>query len=374
MLNKFSFSSDSFQLAGLEECLTRIEDNAANIDDPQSAPINEFKWLTECGAMKIVTPGELLDFNTPNTSAILDLLKQVGKANLSVGRIYEGHINALYLIHLYATNQQKNKWYKAVSEDGALFGVWNTQNETGISYEKNTNGWLINGAKTFCSGAAIVTHALITGNINSDNRTGWQMMILDMKRVSNNRIDRSSWQTLGMKASGSFTVDFSGYQTNEQELLGTPGEYLKQPYFSGGAIRFAAVQLGGAEAIVKHTLSYLKKMQRTSDPVQKMRLSAMLSDIQTGNLWISTAGKNFDDWVKNKDNSDDLIAYANMARTIIEEIGIKVMNESNRCVGARGLMNGSPLERLNRDLTFYLRQPAPDATRLAITDYFLNLT
>jgi hypothetical protein len=48
------------------------------------------------------------------------------------------------------------------------------------------------------------------------------------------------------------------------------------------------------------------------------------------------------------------------------------MQHSNQSVGARGLMSDSPLERLQRDLTFYLRQPAPDATRLAIADYYLT--
>ncbi len=42
---------------------------------------------------------------------------------------------------------------------------------------------------------------------------------------------------------------------------------------------------------------------------------------------------------------------------------------AERSVGARGLMRPQPFERIHRDLTFYLRQPAPDATVVDIGQY-----
>jgi alkylation response protein AidB-like acyl-CoA dehydrogenase len=56
----------------------------------------------------------------------------------------------------------------------------------------------------------------------------------------------------------------------------------------------------------------------------------------------------------------------------IEEICLKIMDESNRCVGARGLMFPYTLERVYRDLSFYLRQPAPDATRMNVARFFID--
>ena len=358
--------------ADIEDTLKKIESIADAGDQLPQAPVREFKWLAEAGLLEIVLPGAALDFNEGHTAELLMLLKKVGKANLSIGRIYEGHINALYLIHLYGTKSQKHQWYNKVITEHALFGVWNTQVDSGVNYISSGQDLNIEGSKTFCSGAEIVTHALITGNIKNSSRTGWQMMILQMDKLDDNRIDRSTWQTMGMKASGSFTVDFSGYAVDDEELLGSPGQYLGQPYFNGGAIRFAAVQLGGAEAIASHTLAFLAGMDRTDDPIQKMRLAGIMTDITTGNLWIEQAGRNYDSWASQPEQNADLIAFANMTRTVIEEIGIKVMNESNRCVGARGLMPPFSLGRLNRDLTFYLRQPAPDATRINVAEYFIN--
>lgn len=362
----------TFDWLRFREVLIEIEAMATETENDPNGPVKEFELLHHCGALELVLPGHTLDFNRPNTPALLQLLNAIGKANLSVGRIFEGHINTLYLIHLYATPEQRRKWFDGVIENGDIFGIWNTQNQNGIQYNETNSQLEIAGSKTFCSGAILVNKALITGNIKTFERDGWQMAIIDMDRISKDQIDKESWKPLGMKASGSYTVNFSGYQLDDSELLGEPGIYLKQPYFNGGAIRFAAVQLGGAEAIAEHTTNYLKELNRTDDPFQQLRLSSIMSAVMSGRLWLEQAGKYFDSWVNEGDHDEDLIAFANMTRVNIEEICLTVMDNSNRCVGARGLMETGNLGRIFRDLTFYLRQPAPDATRLNVAKFFIN--
>jgi len=353
-------------------CLGQIKKMATASDIADVTPVEEFKLLAKAGLLKITLPNQLLDFKQKHTKKLLQLLKEVGKANLSVGRIFEGHINALYLVHLFATDSQKNTWYNKVLNNDALFGVWNTQTSNGVKFVPDNQHLQIAGAKTFCSGAAIVTHALITGNIDIQHRKGWQMLIMEMSKIGEANIDKSCWKTLGMKASGSFNVDFTGYKIDNKEFLAEPGQYFKQPFFNGGAIRFAAVQLGGIEAIAEETLAYLRLLGRMEDPLQNTRIAHIMTAVTAGNLWISQAGDNFDKWVDEPAKSADLIAFANMTRTAIEETGILVMKESNECVGARGLMHPFIIERLYRDLSFYLRQPAPDATKLDIATYFFN--
>ncbi|RZM22069.1 MAG: glycosyltransferase, partial [Pedobacter sp.] len=110
----------------ISDALKKIAANASQSDDPTQPALQEIEWLREAGALTITLPGAPLDFNKGNTPELLQLLKDVGKANLSIGRIYEGHINALHLVHLYATDTQREQWYKD-AEAGMLFGVWNTQ-------------------------------------------------------------------------------------------------------------------------------------------------------------------------------------------------------------------------------------------------------
>ncbi|MGB3586113.1 MAG: acyl-CoA dehydrogenase family protein [Tunicatimonas sp.] len=349
-----------------EQLATIREQQQYGADD--DFPFQEFHELREADLLQITLPDQPLDFATPTTRELLNLLKLVGKGNLSVGRIYEGHINALYLIHLFGTTAQQQYWYQNVQLSQHLFGVWNTQMNDGITIQDLGDGkYQLQGCKTFCSGAQWVTRPIITGKLLSERGEdlGWQMVVVPLDEQEHLPVDDSFWKPLGMKASVSHKIDFSQVVLTDQDLLGNPDDYHQQPHFSGGAIRFAAVHLGGAEAIFDATRNYLQKLMRTNDPYQQMRLGEMAALIESGNLWINSAGERTDGNLP----SDVTIQYANMVRTAIEKICLDTLRLSERCVGARGLLYPEPFARLHADLTTYLRQPAPDQALAQVGAY-----
>ena len=352
----------------------QISDVAAHTDTDETFPEEAFGKLADAGLLAVTLPGRQLDSQLPRTSQLLQLLKRIGAANLSVGRVYEGHINALNLINLYATPEQKTRWYADVNQHDRLFSVWNTQAGDGVKIHTIGNGrYRLEGAKTFCSGSGWIQRPLVTGQLLGDSsKQGWQMCIIPTERVGEISEDTSFWKPLGMRASVSYKLDFTGIELNENDLLGQPDDYYRQPYFSGGASRFAAVQLGGAEALFNATRDLLTSMHRTDDPIQRTRIAEMAWLIESGNQWLSAAGENTDAWRADENGAEKIVAYANMTRTAIEEICLRVMPLAERSVGARGLMRPLPFERIHRDLTFYLRQPAPDATILDIGRYVLD--
>ncbi|GAB3548911.1 acyl-CoA dehydrogenase family protein [Spirosoma fluminis] len=357
----------------LNNLVTRIASIAADTDDEQRFPSEAFQYLAEAGLLGVTLPEQPLDSQLPTTAQLLQLLKLMGAGNLAVGRIYEGHINALKLISLYASPDQKQLWYADVAAHNRLFSVWNTQAADGVKIHAIGNGrYVLEGAKTFCSGAGWIQRPLVTGELVGGEKTGWQMCIIPTEQVKAIPQDDRFWQPLGMRASVSYKLDFTGVELSESDLLGQPDDYYRQPHFSGGAIRFAAVQLGGAEALFNATRDYLSTLNRTDDSFQRTRLGEMAYLIESGNQWINQAGAKADEWLNRTNESAKIIAYANMTRVAIEEICLRTMQLAERSVGARGLMRPLPFERIHRDLTFYLRQPAPDATIVDLGHYVLT--
>jgi alkylation response protein AidB-like acyl-CoA dehydrogenase len=122
--------------------------------------------------------------------------------------------------------------------------------------------------------------------------------------------------------------------------------YFRQPWLTTGVIRFAAVQLGGAEALFDATRRYLNDLNRTTDPYQQARLGRMVIALESGNLWLRGAAEQVKayapifagDLAQPQEQADHLIAYANMVRTTIEHICMDVMQLCERSVGARGLL------------------------------------
>lgn len=350
-------------IAQMLDCAARVAErcaaHAAAIDFEGAFPADEFGWLHEAGLLTAPLRPDLggvgvgvLPGTTPD---LLTLLRHVGRGNLAVGRLYEGHVNALLLLQTFGTPAQQEAW-AADARAGRQFSVWNTQAEDGVHVHALPSGkFQLQGAKTFASGAQHVARPLITG---ADDGGGWQMVIVPTERVQPALTDSSFWQPLGMRATASVHMDFSGIEVGAEDLLGQPGDYYTQPAFGGGGIRFMAVQVGGAAAVLDQTRQFLRETGRTGDLFQRERVGKMASLVETGNLWLRGAGEITD---RPGMDADTVVQYAHMARAVIENICLDVLRLSERCIGARGLLRPHPFERIHRDLTLYLRQPGSDA-------------
>ncbi len=358
-------------LARASAIAERCAANAASVDYEGGFPTEEFGWLHRAGLLQAPLRRDLggagLGTEPDSILPLLHLLKEIGRGNLSVGRVYEGHVNALWLVQTYGTEDQIAA-YAADARAGHVFAVWNTEAADGVKITPQGNGrYVLQGAKTFGSGASYVTRPFVNGALPDG---GWQMCIVPMERVATST-DPSWWQPLGMRASASFKVDFTGVEVDDMALIGSPGEYTREPWFSGGAIRFAAVQLGGAEALFDATRTYLQSLKRTDDPYQRMRIGEMAIQIESGALWLAGAARA----AQQADAQPAaFLAYTAMMRTAIEQICTSVMDTAARCVGARGLLRPYPMERMIRDLMLYLRQPAPDAALARVGAYALERT
>ncbi|GAB4443499.1 MAG: hypothetical protein OHK0035_36930 [Cyanobacteria bacterium J069] len=265
-------------------------ENAAAIDHNGAFLIQEFALIAKAKLLLAPLQPKLgglgLGFNADITHDLLLLLKQIGRGNLAVGRIFEGHVNALQLIQTFGTAEQIETYAGDVRDRHKIFGVWNAEAEDGVKLYPLADGrYRLEGAKTFCSGAGFVDRPFVNGKL-PDGR--WQMCVVPMEKVTTVG-DPTWWQPSGMRATASFKVDFSGVELEAASLIGQPGDYLRQPWLTAGVARFAAVQLGGAEALFDETRKYLQTLNRTSDPYQQQRLGQMAIALESGNLWLQSA-------------------------------------------------------------------------------------
>jgi alkylation response protein AidB-like acyl-CoA dehydrogenase len=132
-------------------------ENAAEVDRNGSFPKKEFSKIAADGL--IVAPlarslgGLGLGFESQSTMHLLRLLRILGKGNLSVGRIYEGHVNGLQLIQTFGHRIQIERFARD-AEDQKIFGVWNAEAADGLEFNSlGHKKYELTGSKTFCSGA-----------------------------------------------------------------------------------------------------------------------------------------------------------------------------------------------------------------------------
>jgi len=336
--------------------------NRHHTDDPARAPDEALRWLAGAGLLSAPLPPAHggLGLNRPGRlGALLDLLAAVGEADLSVGRLYEGHVNALLLVEQFGSPEQRAR-HASDARQGALFGVWNTEAGDGVRLTPvGERRYRLSGAKTFASGAGVVKRALITGALPDGGR---QMALVPMDAVSVS-VDPDVWQPLGMRASISHRVDFEGVEIDQGMLLGEPGDYTREPWFTGGAVRFCAVQVGAMAALLFITAAHLKRLGRGADPHQQARVGEMATLLAGARAWFQASVAPAQ---RAGEDPAGLMHHARMMRRAVERAATETLQLAERSVGVQGMLAPHPLERWIRDLTTYLRQPAPDAMLAAV--------
>ncbi|SFP33962.1 acyl-CoA dehydrogenase [Sphingomonas rubra] len=285
-------------------------------------------------------------------AALLDQLRRVGRGDLSVGRLYEGHVNALLLFGWYASAAQLD-WLAAALDDGAIFGVWATEPTPGVAVA----GCTLSGAKSFASGAGGIRYAVVTAQPEEGDR---RLVVVDAD--DSVRTDASGWQVRGMRASVSGRYDLSGMTVADDRLLGPPGVYDREPRFTAGAWRFAAVQLGGIEALLAATRDGLTDAAR-ADPLARAGFGAALVATRSALAWVRDAAH------QAAVESPHAIPLARMTRGVVERAGLDVMEQAARLLGTRSAFAGH-VDKIIRDLSLYLRQAGPDHARdAAVVDW-----
>jgi alkylation response protein AidB-like acyl-CoA dehydrogenase len=134
--------------------------------------------------------------------------------------------------------------------------------------EGDAENFTFRGVKQFASGAAFVQCPIVTAERHGG---GWQMTLLRMESTevtSSVNHDSSFWHPLGMEASESYSIDFTGASISARDLIGAPGDFYRDPFFQGGAIRFAALQAGAILRLHHLFANWLEQTGRGGDPIK----------------------------------------------------------------------------------------------------------
>ncbi|NIK47705.1 acyl-CoA dehydrogenase family protein [Variibacter gotjawalensis] len=310
--------------------------------------------LIETGAQAHFAPPEsggamFRDALEENTS-LFDVLRIVGRSDLSLGRLFEGHINAMKLFGWFGTSVQKHALYDRLQK-GALYGVWATEPPPGVEIHRGKSGRILEGRKMFASGAGGLNFAIITARTPEG-----EVQLISVPGNVGKRADTSRWLVRGMRSTMSGTYDVSGFEPGNQDYLGKPGDYAIEPRFTAGAWRFLAVQLGGIEALLAETRTNMSDNAR-SDPLQRQKFGEAVASARTAYLWVREAAR------RAAEESVDAPSVVRMARGVVERSALDVMELSARIVGTRSAFDDQRIDKIIRDLGLYLRQAGPDQAR-----------
>jgi len=331
-------------LERLAAVVPEIQARAARLDQDGAFPAQDLALLRDLGAL------EVFGGQSATALELAQALRLVGRANLSLGRLFEGHVNGARLVAWCGDASQRRRLTQDLAH-GRLFGVWNTEPAPGVRIRNSAAGLVLQGVKSFASGAGHIHRAVVTARTPAGER---RMVLADGADPA--RADPSGWRVRGMKATASGLYDLTDLPANRETLLGKAGDYEREPRFSAGAWRFAAVQVGGVERILTLVRDHLAAFPDRGNMVHRARFGAAVIAARSAWMWVREGAQRAEDPVAGPDE----IALVLMARRAVESAGLEVMETAARLVGTRAFFTDDPIDLACRDLGLYLRQPAPD--------------
>jgi hypothetical protein len=278
-------------------------------------------------------------------------LAEVAGHDLSLLKLYEGHTDALAILaELGGSAPPSSSW-----------GVWCAEPPgAGVTLlQTASDSFRLSGRKLWCSGAAALTHALVSCR-NSSGRSCLAAVALRQPGVT---VTGDGWQAVGMAGSASVDVEFQGA---EAELLGEPGAYLQRPGFWHGGAGIAACWYGAARSLA----GYLHRAARDHKPADPHRL-AHLGSVDTA-LAAAAALLRETAAAIDADPNADAALLAMRARLTVESAASAVLEHVTRALGAGPLCRDAAFARMAADLPVFLRQSHAERDLAALGGMLAN--
>lgn len=342
--------------------------DAAATDEAAAFPAREVARLAEAGLLMAPFPvaigGAGLGVDPATADAARAVLTTIGRASLTLGRLYEGHLNAVKLATIYGGDAALGI-LAAEAAAGRLSGVWNAERGDGPHAHRVEGGWRVAGRKVHCSGAGTIRRPLVTAAIDAGKGPLMMLPEVDGPGAS---IDLTIWRASGMRGTATGTLVLDDLFVADAAVVGSPGDYYRSPLFSGGAWRVLAVQLGGLARVVCLHARHLGEGGRTPDAIGRARFGEGAAAYEAARLLVREAAARAEDPAGDAAAID---AYVDLARGGFERLALIVIEAARRGVGLSGFIAPHPLDRTIRDLETYLRQPFLDASRDAAASHLL---
>ncbi len=343
--------------ADLDAALARI---AAGADERERPPVppfpaDAFDLLRDAGALAFnATAGT----RRPPAARELALVRAVAAADGSVGRIFDGHLNAVERLAVHGEGELRERELALVAAGRLRAGVWGGEPLPG----EGPSALLppragdaaagivgrLRGVRTFCSGAGGLQRALVLAREQRDPQAPPVAAWVDLTAPGEVEVDERWFRGAGMRASASHRVVF--HDTAVLARFGGPGELVRQPWFGRDALRTAASWAGIADSAADAALEQLAARPARGE-LEALAAGQVLAARRTIELWVDAAAATID-----RGTPDELARTAALARHAIAAAARELLDVAARACGSRPFAAGGRLDRARRDLELFLLQ------------------
>ena len=365
-----------------------FQQRAAQHDRDGSFPHENFADIRAAGLPSLIIPEEFGGWGADLLESVL-VMEALGAGDGSTALSFVMHVQVLGAV------AESRGWPEALFaqvcqdavERGALINAVATEPRLGSPsrgglpdttaepiYANGASGepeaWLINGRKSFASLSPELDYFIVPAALQDGSGHVARFVI---PRGEHIRIIET-WDSLGMRSTGSHDIDIINARVGADQLLGRGGPEVGDParstYNAWFALTVSGVYLGVAQAALDYAAQYAQERVPTAlgkpiaslDNIQHRLGQADLLLTQARALVYGVAR----DWSEQPEMRSALSPFVVATKVTATNNAIEAVDHCLRVVGGSGMNRSLPIERYFRDVRPGIFHPLNDDQALSM--------
>ncbi len=361
----------------LQQFEERFKSRSAEIDELSVFPIENMKDLVGLGYASLTLPTELggEGFSVYDMVLMQETLASydastalsIGWSLGVVGELFEKKLWTEEKLDFFATEVLNGALVnRSVSE--AQTGSPTRGGRPGTTAIKKGNTWVINGRKIFTTASPILSYFLTSAWIEEKEKVGFFLINRDLDGVS----IEETWDVVSMRGTSSNDLILNNVVVQNSDLVELP-EFVSGGKINGWLLHIPATYLGVAQAARDYSVHFANTHSPNSlnGPIAQLpNVQQLIGEIDLelmkARFVIYGAASSYD----NEATRHLLTNEVSVAKHIVTNSAITIVDKAMRLVGAKSLQRTNPLQRYYRDVRAGLHNPPMDdmtIKKLALT-------
>ena len=352
----FNLSDDqiAFKQAAKDFAVKEMAPFAAKWDRESIFPIEMIKKMGELGFLGLYSPEQYggLGLSRLDSSIIFEELSKYCTSSTAYITI---HNMCAWMVTTFADDGIAQQWGTKLTSGEYLASYCLTEPGAGSDAGSmtttavlNNDEYLINGSKTFISGAGSTDVLVLMARTGEPGPKGISCFLVpaDLEGI----IYGKKEEKMGWNSQPTRLITFENVKLAKKYLIGAEGQGFKfaMKGLNGGRINIASCSLGTAQESLRLAQEYMLERRQFGKPLAafqalQFKLADMATELIASRQMVRLAAFKLDE------NDTSASVYCAMAKRYATDICFKICDESLQLHGGYGYIKEYPIERHLRD-------------------------
>ncbi len=326
---------------------------AAELDEEERFPQDILEKLDQLGLSNFTVPEEYGGPGIDTLSAVV-AAAELARGCAGVAIALTGNAVALYPIACAGSEEMKEKYLNEICDEGKLVSLALNESEAGSNaaalasrYELEGDSYLLNGEKTFISGASYADYFVVfaANDSGESEKTSVFLVAADSVGITVGEAEKK----LGLRASDTAGVVFKDVRIPAGNLIGREGDGIDLAIKTSALARIfiGAICIGLSRAALEESIRFARERIQFGKPIAanqaiQFMLADMVARVEAAELLVARAARILDDGFP-------CSSEAAVAKLVATESAMQSTVDAVQVLGGYGYSREYPVEKFMRD-------------------------